>query len=91
MGHWGTVTTSPVDIFPRMYVVGGRRGRFRSTEPGWNAWGLGQTEEGTEVMFPRGWQCRAGGTQVGRLKVKGFNARTLIKIGTFTPRYPLAS
>lgn len=26
-------------------------------------------------MFPRGWQCWAGGTQVGRLKVKGFNAR----------------
>lgn len=26
-------------------------------------------------MFPRGWQCLAGGTQVGRLKVKGFNAR----------------
>lgn len=26
-------------------------------------------------MFPRGWQCLAGGTQVGPLKVKGFNAR----------------
>lgn len=26
-------------------------------------------------MFPREWQCLAGGTQVGRLKVKGFNAR----------------